>query len=760
MISNKVGQYNILSNTDKDISNDLYEIEKEKDINKDKNIKPEIELTNITKNEEKESMTKIEEDEDESTKFNLAPIKDYLQDEIKIKENKINIKRVLIEILVIAFNCTGFLFYKLSLEGCFKKQTECIPLLSTMFLGRIVIYGILAALFITIQIFLVIFKIIRFYHLIYTILFYIIMYNYDHGTKLDYHGGYNIVIVPIVILIFSLLGGTITIIIIALKQKRKYCCIIITVIFLALIIRIALFFHSFKSACVPWDKGLNNTVIDNSDEFSCKIAYPEKCLLYKLNNFFDFSRLTFTSCSPKYNHEKENNLFINNLLINESFKSLSSLTHFGYPITVNNPLLKKNLTEYYDLPTLILKNIILMDLYNHPDKKYYGENILKPEVEVIYDKKTKKRSIEINLIKNETLSEERKKIETDPNNKNQSIYNNILFIYIDCISRQHFLRIMKKTSTFLEKFMKSESNLTLSSYQFMKLQSFAGWTNPNVVPMFYSSKIEFEDTHIIKYLKENGYITGHSNNFCSKEAFEYDYQLIKDSRLILDEYDHENIAMFCDPNYIDKDSPYPIFAGPYSVLRRCLSGYDSFHYVLEYGKQFWESYNKNKKYLRLNFQDAHEFSGQVSKYLDEPLYNFLNELYEKKLLDDTAIFIVSDHGNSYFPYLYYYILRSDDATKEVTYATFYLIVPNYKNEKNKKILEKLNLHQQALISPYDIHDTMMHIAYGDNLDINNKLYSGIGKSVLNEFEYKKRDCSTYGGYIVNPKECLCVKKIE
>ena len=55
---------------------------------------------------------------------------------------------------------------------------------------------------------------------------------------------------------------------------------------------------------------------------------------------------------------------------------------------------------------------------------------------------------------------------------------------------------------------------------------------------------------------------------------------------------------------------------------------------------------------------------------------------------------------------------------------------------------------------------MMHIAYGDNLDINNKLYSGVGKSVLNGFEYKKRDCSTYGGYIVNPKECLCVKKIE
>ena len=286
MISNKVEQYNILSNSDKDINNDLYENENEKDINNDKKLKPEIELTDIIKNEEiEESITKIEEeDEEEKTKFNQAPIKDNLQDEIKIKKRKFNLKCIIIEIIVIAFNCTSFLFYKFSLEGCFKKQSECIPLLSTMFLGRIVIYGVLAALLNTIEIFLIIFRIIRFYHLIYTILFYILIYKYDHGTKLDYHGAYNIVIVPLVIIIFFFLGGTIIIIIKSLRQKKKYCCIIISVLFAAIIIRTILFFHSFKSACAPWDKGLNNTVLDNSDEFSCKIAYPKKCLLYKINS--------------------------------------------------------------------------------------------------------------------------------------------------------------------------------------------------------------------------------------------------------------------------------------------------------------------------------------------------------------------------------------------------------------------------------------------------------------------------------------------
>ena len=139
---------------------------------------------------------------------------------------------------------------------------------------------------------------------------------------------------------------------------------------------------------------------------------------------------------------------------------------------------------------------------------------------------------------------------------------------------------------------------------------------------------------------------------------------------------------------------------------------------------------------------------------------FLVDLYEKKLLDDTAIFIASDHGNSYFPYLYYHILRSDDATIEVTYGTLFIIVPNYKNEENKKLLENINIHQQSLVTPFDIHDTIIHIAYGNNLDSNSFIYSNMGKSLFGEFEYKNRNCSTYARYILSKRECLCENKLK
>ena len=672
------------------------------------------------------------------------------------KKCKINIKKIIVEIITIIYNITSFIFYKKSLEGCFLSQSECIPLLSTMFLGRIVIYGVLASLMTTIEIYLIIFKVIKCYHLLYIIIFYIIMYNHDHGTKLDYHGLYNIIIFFIVFIIFFLIIGFIIIIIISIKKKNKISLIIILAIILYIIIKLSLFFINIKNSCDDWDKGLNSTRIDNSIEYECTLIYPKKCLLFKINNYFDLSKFV-KSCSPNYNHEKDLKHFLRYLKVDENLKLISSLKHFGYPITVNNPIFNKNNPEeYYNLGQFVMKNIILMDLYNNKDKKYYNDSILKPEVEVIYDKKKKKRKIEINLIKNESLSIERTKIEKNPNNQNISLFKNIMIIYIDCISRQHFLRVMKKTSSFIKQFMKYDNDLGFSSYEFMRYQAFCHWTNPNIIPMFYSSHINYKNVHIIKYLKENGYITAQSQNMCSKESFEIDPDYIHMSDLEIDEYDHENIAMFCEPNYAEIDNPTPVFTGPYGILRRCLAGFDSFNYMIEYGKQFWQKYKGNKKYLRLNFQDAHEFTGQVVKYLDEPLFNFLNNLYKTNDLKDTALFFISDHGNSYFNYFYYYVLKSDDSLIERGFATLFIILPNYKNNKSEELLNNINIKQQAFITPFDIHDTIMHIAYGDNLQFNNILYSKKGNSLITNFEYKTRKCENWFLYFKANEDCICL----
>ena len=84
--------------------------------------------------------------------------------------------------------------------------------------------------------------------------------------------------------------------------------------------------------------------------------------------------------------------------------------------------------------------------------------------------------------------------------------------------------------------------------------------------------------------------------------------------------------------------------GPSSFTRRIFYGKDSFEYELEYLRQFWEKYKDNRKLFRMAFMDAHEDTGEVVKYLDKPLTNFLIEFEQKGYLNDTFVMFVSDHG--------------------------------------------------------------------------------------------------------------------
>ena len=127
-------------------------------------------------------------------------------DEIKIQDDSTISKRTKIDIIILSFNTLSFVFYCLSLEGCYLSQDECLPLLiTTWLLVRVFLFGVLNALMTCILIYLVIFKVAKNYHLIYTLLFYIYIYYYDHGTTLDHHGIYNILFVPIFFTVFFIL---------------------------------------------------------------------------------------------------------------------------------------------------------------------------------------------------------------------------------------------------------------------------------------------------------------------------------------------------------------------------------------------------------------------------------------------------------------------------------------------------------------------------------------------------------------------------
>ena len=320
-------------------------------------------------------------------------------------------------------------------------------------------------------------------------------------------------------------------------------------------------------------------------------------------------------------------------------------------------------------------------------------------------------------------------------------------IYLDATSRAHFQRSFPKLSDFIKKFMQYDplSKKEFKSFQFMKYHSFGPLTPINILPMFYGNSMKSnKGIHIVKFFKENGFITGHVVDMCSKEQYDISKDEKDEKEYV--EWDHENIAYLCDGNYFDISNPYKIDKGPFSIRQRCLYGHPVSYYLIEYTKQFWEKYNINKKYFRIAFNYGHEKTGVVISYLDEVLYQMLLDLFENGYLINTAIFIVSDHGNQNKGI--YNIINPSEFELEMKFGTFVLLL--YKDNKIiKKYENNLLNNQQVMVTPYDIHDTMIHIIYGKNnkkiKEINSA--NNKGNSVLNYIDPTERKCEKYDDWI-------------
>ena len=424
-----------------------------------------------------------------------------------------------------------------------------------------------------------------------------------------------------------------------------------------------------------------------------------------------------------------------NILNNESLYDFEALI---YPQTNNNNFTFNKFETLEKFNNEVSKNIIVTN-----DTKIIEE--INPEILLLKNKE--KYEIKMDLKFNEELSYNRNKIII----QNNFPENNILLLYIDALSRPHFFRKMKNLSKFLSHFNKNSS---FEVFQFMKYQSFKNdYYNPGIQTIFYESNGKKQNnTHILSLLKQEGFVTAQSANYCFKEFVLLDKELNFFIKTNIEEYDHENIAMFCDP--------YMIRNGDYPTIKKCLYGKNSFEYVLEYGYQFWTKYQENKKFLRLSFFEGDEKTGEVIKYLDYYLYQFLFELYKNNYLNNTFIFLVSGQGNPYNN-LYNSINYLDyDYYIEKYLGTFFILLDKKGLNFTKDDLINIKTNQQNMVTTYDIHFTLKNIAQNkfyydckekkENTSDNNEY---LGKSLFGYINSMERSCYKYKQ--INIGVCRC-----
>ena len=578
-------------------------------------------------------------------------------------------------------------------------------------------------------------KINKFYA-IFQLIFYSINFYFNRGSDLFKHGYYNsfsfIMINLLMFLIFYLLYFFYFL----FKKKQFIIASILIISFFSLILYILI---RSKYDCNEWGRGLSGTKIQTEEEAkkngdACYIYRPKRCFKKMLTGKEDLSKLTNINCK---NQNKEQYKELTQYLTPE----LKNTKNFAYPNTAYYEL---HDMIYPDFHSKVLNEMINLD--NETQKNEFHEVTL--HFNSNYEGK-----VNIEIKPNETLIQERRNLYKE--NKNKIKFDNILILYIDAISREQMFQSLPKTMKFIEQYYIKNQNKKkdFNLYQFLKYHNFAALTKINALPMFYGKSFsEYNAINFGNFYKKFGFITAQTNDYCGKEVFSIHKENI--DQVENDFYDYENIALFCDPNYSRPGFFHTIEKGPYSPRRRCLYGKDAFEYVLEFSKKFLETYKNEKKILKMGFNDAHESTGQVITYLDEPLKNFIKYYLKNHMTEKSMIIFLSDHGNA-MPDLNE-LLLSQDKEIEKTLGMLYLIYPNIsENDNNLYNNTALLLNEQTLVTPYEIYATLL-----DNLGFNDTYYNKEKSSPLDkEIDKSKRTCELYYDdfkfYSTDMKLCRC-----
>jgi hypothetical protein len=629
----------------------------------------------------------------------------------------------------------GSILYLITLKSCNYSQDECVFLLQNeylLFIAGTIIF--LSALFYFINFILVLNKKIRSYSILveFLVIFYICII-YDTNTDFISHGGYNRLILLAIELFFFTIFSIYKVFIFVFKKNK-----LLSIIgFISVIITIYFSFkYSFQSSCNGWNEGFKKSRIDQ--QTPCKLHKPKICYEKLLNNVFDVSFYLGDTCEKIQNNKKDIILRYNKLLSR-------TVKRIGYPRVESWDFTWKSI--YSNYKSQVVENLIDMD-----DNTVSEEE--KKNVEAIIDFQGKEPEVQIIVKRQDELAKKREEI-FKSNYKGGVMsegglpFKNIFFVFIDSVSRNHFKRKLPKFYSWIENFYESESDpdIKYESFQFLKYHATATWTNGNMMPLFFG--VPWDESccgiYSLNWFKQKGYVTGSILNQCSREFVDLHANAMT-QKLTWTNYDHEFSSLFCDPNFSPPDNPFPIMNGPYGVRKKCLYSKPTLDYALNYTSQFAELYKDQPKFYRIGNINGHEGTGEVIKYDDDTLVEFMKDFERNGHMQDTLTIIFSDHG--YAMPGFHTIFKSEDHKKEATLPVLYFIIP-----KNHKEFSKLKLSlksfENVFITPYDLHNTLISTLNDPRIPTNN-----LGRDILTG-RFQKYNAGTCKYFKIIEEWCKC-----
>lgn len=127
---------------------------------------------------------------------------------------------------------------------------------------------------------------------------------------------------------------------------------------------------------------------------------------------------------------------------------------------------------------------------------------------------------------------------------------------------------------------------------------------------------------------------------------------------------------------------------------------------MDYVKQFWAAYPENRKFFRTHFSEAHELTGELVKYMDQDLTDFLQFFKDQKYMEDTIITFVSDHG------AHALTLRLPAIPDNSRYIENYYPILFHLTKKDipEQVSHFLEANEQSFIGSHDFYSFLMSVS--------------------------------------------------
>ena len=309
--------------------------------------------------------------------------------------------------------------------------------------------------------------------------------------------------------------------------------------------------------------------------------------------------------------------------------------------------------------------------------------------------------------------------------------SNVLVLYLDAVSRRHFIRKLPKTVQFLQEFSKrscQSSLLNISkdaalhhrcgavSGPFFKYHSYAPFTGPNLEALFFGgTNLEYtfllpsngskvvmksQTIPIWETYSKIGYTTTALTNMCEDWPSTY---MNKTFRV-----DTDFIAPFCESHYYNPNVPFSNFQGPYSIRDRCLHGKKAYEHIFHYLKKYWKKYDSLNipRFVMATIMEGHEGTGEVIGNMDDDLVLFLQEFENLGYLNDTFVIFTSDHGLHMSPWVG---MNLKQAVYETYLPLLLFILPERFRNHYKKQTTTLQENINSFVGPVDIYTTLLDI---------------------------------------------------